>query len=73
MNTRIKDNNTSGVTGVFLNQRLQKWTAQIVVNQKHIYLGVFIDKKDAIIARKRAEENYYKEYSCGNSRGENNE
>ncbi len=54
-----QSNNTSGVRGVHWNKRLRKWQASIKFKHKPIYLGVFVNKEDAINARKRAEEVYY--------------
>lgn len=54
-NQKLHTNNTSGVVGVCWKKKEQKWTAQIVVNRKCIYLGLFKYKKDAIKARKEAE------------------
>jgi hypothetical protein len=39
--------NTSGVKGVTWHKDAQKWMAQINVNRKHYYLGVFETIKDA--------------------------
>lgn len=51
-------NNTSGVTGVTWNKRSGKWLAQIMVNRKNIYLGIFVIKNSAISVRRDAEEKY---------------
>ncbi|MBV8474518.1 MAG: HNH endonuclease [Hyphomicrobiales bacterium] len=40
-NRRKNSNNTSGLKGVTWNKLCRKWLAQIVVNRKHKYLGVF--------------------------------
>lgn len=47
--------NTSGVTGVYWNRRTQKWCAQITFKRKTYFLGSYVDKKDAIAARRRGE------------------
>jgi hypothetical protein len=49
-NQRIRKNNTSGYRGVSLNKSLNKYTAQIVVNKKHIYLGSFQTAEEGAIA-----------------------
>lgn len=59
-NSRISKNNTSGFTGVTRKQGEEKWTAKIRVNRKHIYLGQFNSKSEAIKARKNAERKYFK-------------
>lgn len=49
-------NNTSGVRGITYDRTAQKWQAQIVFKGKTYKLGRYIDKEDAIRARKMAEE-----------------
>lgn len=62
-NRKIKSTNSSGVTGVCWDADRQKWMASIGFNYRHIHLGRFDNKEDAIAARKAAEEKYYGEYS----------
>lgn len=50
--------NTSGVTGVYWQKSIKRWTAKIRVNKKLINLGAYGSKEDAIIARKNAEIKY---------------
>ena len=50
--------NTSGVTGVSWNNKKKKWIASIRTGPKPTYLGSFINKEDAIAARKEAEIKY---------------
>ena len=57
-NLRKKSNNTSGVSGVSWHKSRQKWAAQIQVNRKHIHLGLFANKDEAIAARRAAEAEY---------------
>lgn len=54
-NTRLYKKNTSGHVGVTWSSTANKWAAQISINRKAIFLGVFDDKNAAIAARKRAE------------------
>lgn len=54
-NQKLSSNNKSGVTGVHWSDRLKKWSAQITVGGKTLYLGVFSEKADAINARREAE------------------
>ena len=56
---RIQKNNTSGVRGVQWYEPSKKWRAVIGVNKKTIHLGYFENKKDAVAARKAAEEKYH--------------
>ena len=50
---KVNRNNTSGYKGVFLKRG--KWTAQIQYKKKVYYLGSFDSLKDAVDARKEAE------------------
>mgnify|MGYP001147457009 CR=1 FL=1 len=56
---KINKNNTSGVTGVYYNKNMQKWSARIVFKRKTYFLGNYKDKQDAIFARKNAEKELY--------------
>ena len=64
MNRGIRSDNTSGVTGVYFDKVNNKWWAEIGVNGKKINLGRYINKQDAINARKEAENRYFGEYKC---------
>lgn len=70
MNRVRRKDNTSGVTGVRWHKATQKWQADICVDSKHIYLGVFSDKNQAIKVRKEAENKYFGKYSLSNSMSE---
>ena len=63
MNTDLRPYNTSGVKGVFWNSERNKWMAIIWENNKKHFLGYFMQKEDAINARKEAEKMYFKEYN----------
>lgn len=52
-------NNTSGVKGVHWNRGAQKWVAEICINQKRYYLGLFSCLKEAGKARLKAEKIYH--------------
>ena len=67
MNRGLQSNNKSGITGVCWNKNKNKWEAQIYLNGKHIHLGLYIKKEDAIDARKKAEKEYFGEYRYNNS------
>lgn len=67
MNRKLNSNNKSGITGVCWNKTYNKWTAMIMIDGKSIFLGYYINKEDAIRARKNAEEKYYGDYSYDNS------
>jgi len=57
-NTKLSSTNTSGHIGVYWSKALNKWRSQIMINDKCMYLGIFIEIKDAIKARKEAEAKY---------------
>lgn len=50
--------NTSGVTGVYLDKRTNRWRAIICIEGKNKNLGFYASKKEAAIARKEAEAKY---------------
>ena len=58
MNTSIRKDNSSGVTGVYWNKKSNKWRAVIQHEKKKIYLGEFNDKDMAIKHRRLAEKKY---------------
>ena len=58
----LPSNNTSGVIGVCWEKRPKKWKASITINGKAIGLGYFINKEDAIKARKEGEIKYFGEF-----------
>ena len=60
LNQRMREDNSSGVTGVYWHKQANKWTAGISVDGKQTHLGCFDKKQDAITARKRAEGEHYR-------------
>lgn len=58
-NGKIRTNNTSGYTGVRYRKDRNKWSAYIRVHYKTIWLGCYLNKEDAIKARKQAEIKYF--------------
>ena len=59
-NNRKNLNKDSEEKGIF--RRSGKWEARIMYNYKNIYLGRYINKEDAIKARKQAEIKYFGEH-----------
>tara|TARA_R100001244_G_C5089428_1_gene116025 strand:- start:21 stop:518 length:498 start_codon:yes stop_codon:yes gene_type:complete len=57
-NQKLRNTNTSGITGVGWHKGNKKWLSKICVDDKIIHLGVFIDKFEAICARKSASNKY---------------
>lgn len=64
-NLKINCKNRSGQIGVRWNKHCMKWIARINVNKKEHHLGVFINKVDAIKARKDAELKHGFHYNHG--------
>jgi hypothetical protein len=62
MNVGIKNNNSSGVTGVYWHKKHEHWQASIGVNGKLIHLGIFDNFDEAVEVRKQAEIEYFGEY-----------
>lgn len=57
-NAPRSSSNSSGITGVKWHARARKWQAQITVDGREVYLGLFASKKEAAIARKHAEKKH---------------
>jgi hypothetical protein len=58
-NCKLAKNNKSGITGVYERIVNGKWCATIKANNKKIHLGDYANKTDAIIARLKAEKEYF--------------
>lgn len=54
-NMKMLESNKSGVVGVYWSKRRQKWVANISLNNRTVYLGIFDQISDAALARKKAE------------------
>lgn len=59
INRRMFKNSTSGYRGVSFHIRDKKWHARISQNNKLIFLGSYENIEDAVIARKKAEQEYW--------------
>lgn len=57
---KLRKNNSTGVNGVYLDKKLNKYRARIYFKGKCIELGVFKDLENAKKARLQAEEKYFK-------------
>lgn len=66
-NAKCSRNNSSGKTGVTYHRNAKKWVAQIVVNRKNHYLGLFDKKEDAIKTRIQAEVLYFGAFAKSNN------
>lgn len=63
MNVRIGRKNTSGVKGVTLHRRLNKWQAQLMAAGKSMYLGVFETIQEAENAVKTARQLHHGKFA----------
>lgn len=57
-NISKKTNNTTGYTGVVYHKATGKWLAQIMINGKNKYLGLFSTIEEAVEKRKEAEKDF---------------
>ena len=57
-NSAMPERNTSGCIGVTWNKQCGKWQAQMKIQKKPIYLGVYENFEEAVAARKAAEKQY---------------
>jgi HNH endonuclease/AP2 domain len=62
-NLGLSKANKSGVKGVSFENYTQRWKASIKVENKTISLGRFNSIEDAAIARRLAEQHYFKEWN----------
>lgn len=62
INRGMQKNNKSGVKGVSLIRKINKWYAPIGFGGKTYNLGVFKNKEEAIVSRKKAEIKFFGEY-----------
>lgn len=61
-NSRRRNDNTSGHTGVWYRKDTGKWVAEIKNKYRKISLGCFKEKEDAVKAREAAERKYAREF-----------
>lgn len=62
INTDLRANNKSGVTGVSFSKRHNLWRSYISYDKKRIELGWYSNKDEAIVSRLNAEAEYYPDY-----------
>ncbi len=66
MNRDIPEQNSSGFRGISWHKNKSAWIAQIGLNGKLKYLGLFKNISDAIQAREKAERMFFGEYNFQN-------
>lgn len=59
---KVRNNNTSGKTGVTYYKKRNKWVATIMFQKKKYFLGYYDKKESAIEARKLAEEKLHGQF-----------
>lgn len=59
-NSRMREDNSSGVRGVFFNKRYpsKPWWAFLTANKKNVLTSFHTTKEEAIVARQQAEREY---------------
>lgn len=57
-NVKLPSNNTSGRIGVCFNKKSGKWKADITINKKYIFIGMFDNFRDACLAREKVEKEH---------------
>lgn len=62
-NHSVSKRNSSGIVGVTWRTERNKWVAYICVDNETKYLGLYSNKDDAIVARLKAENEYFKEFA----------
>jgi hypothetical protein len=65
-NISLYSNNTSGIKGI--SWYSNKWNAQLQINGKHIYIGGFDTKEEAITARQTKAQELYGEFCYDNEK-----
>lgn len=65
-NRKLSKRNKSGYKGVTWYSRNEKWRASISVNNKVLWLGLFVNPVDAAIAYDLAAKRYYGEFAKTN-------
>jgi hypothetical protein len=62
-NMKTMKSNTTGFTGIYFRKDTKRYSAKIECNKKIINLGCFKKIEDAIIARLKAEKEYFGEFA----------
>lgn len=62
-NYSLPRHNTSGYKGISWLKRINKWQAQISINNKIVYIGVYFNKEDAAKAYNEAAIKYHGDFA----------
>jgi hypothetical protein len=62
-NAKIRKDNTTGIKGVYFNKELNKYCVQIRIKNKRKHIGCFNSLEEATIARKKAANELFKEFT----------
>ncbi len=65
-NRKIMLGNSSKYKGVFWHKQSKKWQAQIKVNQKLIYIGIYTNERTAAFAYNLVAKKHFKKFACLN-------
>lgn len=65
-NMKTPRSNTTGFKGVTYDKRVNRYTARIKVNQKHLHLGSFLTAEDAGIVYNHAAKQHFGEFALFN-------
>lgn len=63
INSKVRSDCRTGVTGVAWDTRSRRWRARIKANGRDITLGAFKKIEDAVVARRRAEAELHGEFT----------
>lgn len=65
-NQKVLLNASSPFKGICWHKMAKKWMAQIMINRKFKYLGIYKSEKDAARAYNQAAKKYHGEFACLN-------
>lgn len=63
MNSGVRKNSTTKVTGVSWHKQIKRWRAYISINKKQISLGTYLSLEEAIKARLNGENKFHKTFA----------
>lgn len=63
-NRGLNKNNTSGCKGIYWSKPHGKWHARVMVNRKHVHVGLFDDLNEAKYAVEQARKRLHGDFAC---------